>query len=122
MGDLFNGWPEDGEPMTDLVKRLRSTRADMLGTDDEDHYWDCHEAAKEIERLIATCMADDALIKQQQVEIERLEALHDDILMRAEKLSARNAKLRAVVDAALKQDNPCDELIEALAALEDDDE
>lgn len=36
---------------TDLVKRLRQTRADMLGTDDEDHYWDCHEAAAEIERL-----------------------------------------------------------------------
>jgi hypothetical protein len=23
----------------------------MLGTDDEQHYWDCHEAAAEIERL-----------------------------------------------------------------------
>jgi hypothetical protein len=35
----------------DLVARLRQTRADMLGTDDEDHYWACHEAAAEIERL-----------------------------------------------------------------------
>ncbi len=37
--------------MTDLAKRLRQTRADMLGTDDESHYFDCHEAAAEIERL-----------------------------------------------------------------------
>jgi hypothetical protein len=35
----------------DLVTRLRQTRADMLGTDDEAHYFDCHEAAAEIERL-----------------------------------------------------------------------
>lgn len=35
----------------DIARRLRQTRADMIGTDDEDHYWDCHEAAGEIERL-----------------------------------------------------------------------
>ena len=38
----------------DIVTRLRQTRADMIGTDDEDHYWDCHEAAGEIERLRLT--------------------------------------------------------------------
>ena len=37
--------------MTDIVARLRQTRADMLGTDDEQHYWDCHDSADEIERL-----------------------------------------------------------------------
>jgi predicted glycoside hydrolase/deacetylase ChbG (UPF0249 family) len=37
--------------MKDIVTRLNQTRADMLGTDDEDHYWDCHEAVHEIERL-----------------------------------------------------------------------
>jgi predicted glycoside hydrolase/deacetylase ChbG (UPF0249 family) len=37
--------------MIDIVTRLNQTRADMLGTDDEDHYWDCHEAVHEIERL-----------------------------------------------------------------------
>ena len=36
---------------TDIVVRLRQTRADMLGTDDEQHYWDCHGAADEIEQL-----------------------------------------------------------------------
>jgi hypothetical protein len=37
----------------DIVIRLRQTRADMIGTDDEAHYWDCHDAAAEIERLRA---------------------------------------------------------------------
>jgi hypothetical protein len=37
--------------MTDIATRLRQTRANMLGTEDEQHYWDCHEAAAEIERL-----------------------------------------------------------------------
>ena len=37
--------------MTDIAIRLRQTRADMIGTDDEQHYWDCHDAAEEIERL-----------------------------------------------------------------------
>jgi hypothetical protein len=36
---------------SDIVTRLRQTRADMIGTDDEPHYWDCHDAAGEIERL-----------------------------------------------------------------------
>ncbi len=35
----------------DITTRLRQTRADMIGTDDEQHYWDCHDAATEIERL-----------------------------------------------------------------------
>jgi hypothetical protein len=43
----------DSPQPIDIVTRLNQTRADMLGTDDEDHYWDCHEAAGEIERLRA---------------------------------------------------------------------
>lgn len=35
----------------DIVSRLRKTRADMIGTTDCDHYWDCHEAADTIEDL-----------------------------------------------------------------------
>ena len=38
----------------DIVTRLRQTRADMIGTADEQHYWDCHDAAAEIERLRLT--------------------------------------------------------------------
>jgi predicted glycoside hydrolase/deacetylase ChbG (UPF0249 family) len=41
----------DSPQPVDIVTRLNQTRADMLGTDDEDHYWDCHEAVHEIERL-----------------------------------------------------------------------
>ena len=37
--------------MSDIVTRLRQTRANMLGTDDEQHFWDCHDAAAEIELL-----------------------------------------------------------------------
>lgn len=35
----------------DIIVRLRQTRADMIGTDDCDHYFDCHDAANEIEKL-----------------------------------------------------------------------
>jgi hypothetical protein len=37
--------------MDDITTRIRQTRADMIGTPDEAHYWDCHDAASEIERL-----------------------------------------------------------------------
>ena len=40
--------------MEDIVTRLRKTRANMIGTDDEPHYWDCHDAAAEIQRLRLT--------------------------------------------------------------------
>ena len=36
---------------SDIATRLRQTRANMIGTGDEQHYWDCVEAAAEIERL-----------------------------------------------------------------------
>jgi hypothetical protein len=39
--------------IADIATRLRQTRADMIGTDDEQHYWDCVEAAAEIELLEA---------------------------------------------------------------------
>jgi hypothetical protein len=34
-----------------IIRRLRQANAGWLGTDDEDQYWACHEAAVEIERL-----------------------------------------------------------------------
>jgi hypothetical protein len=40
--------------MSDIATRLRQTRANMIGSDDEQHYWDCHDAAAEIERLRLT--------------------------------------------------------------------
>jgi hypothetical protein len=44
-----------------IARRLRQTRADMLGTADEDHYWDCHAAAQEIERLRLTDAEREAI-------------------------------------------------------------
>jgi len=35
----------------DIASELRQTRANMIGTDDEEHYWTCQDAAAEIERL-----------------------------------------------------------------------
>jgi hypothetical protein len=57
--------------MSDIATRLRQTRANMIGTEDEQHYWDCHDAAAEIERLrltdeereaisAAACICEDA--------------------------------------------------------------
>jgi hypothetical protein len=37
--------------MSDIATRLRQTRANMIGTEDEQHYWDCYDAAAQIERL-----------------------------------------------------------------------
>ena len=37
--------------MNKHAQNLLKTRADMLGTDDEQHYRDCHNAADEIVRL-----------------------------------------------------------------------
>jgi hypothetical protein len=34
---------------TDLIARMCQTRADMLGTQDEQHYHDCHAAARALE-------------------------------------------------------------------------
>ena len=47
--------------MSDIVTRLRQTRANMLGTDDEQHYFDCHDAAAEIERLRLTDAEREAI-------------------------------------------------------------
>ena len=69
--------------MNEHAKNLRRTRADMLGTDDEEHYWECHAAAAEIERLEASLnndmferMADE--IDRLEDEIERLRATLED--------------------------------------------
>jgi len=54
----------------DIVTRLRQTRADMIGTDDEDHYFDCHEAAGEIERLRLWGRLTDAEREALEVAVE----------------------------------------------------
>ena len=51
--------------MSDHVSNLRRTRADMLGTDDEEHYWECHRAADRIEQL-------EAELKKAYAEIQKI--------------------------------------------------
>ena len=65
--------------MPDITTRLRQTRADMIGTADEQHYWDCHEAASHIELLEAAHKASgsalaviDAGFQNAVAEIQRL--------------------------------------------------
>ena len=55
--------------MSDIATRLRQTRANMIGTDDEDHYWDCQLAAGRI----------DALRAENEKLRERLEKAHSFI-------------------------------------------
>lgn len=38
-------------PDVDICVKLRQASAGMLGTDNEDTFWACHDAADEIERL-----------------------------------------------------------------------
>jgi hypothetical protein len=64
--------------IADITTRLRQTRANMLGGDDEDHYWDCHEAAAEIERLRRWARLTDAEREAIAAGIGALEALYVD--------------------------------------------
>ena len=54
----------------DIARRLRCTRASMIGTADEQHYFDCHEAADEIDRLRTT-------IRQVLVDAESQDVLNE---------------------------------------------
>ena len=45
----------------DICDRLRLAPANLIGTDDEERYWVCHDAAREIERLRLTDEEREAL-------------------------------------------------------------
>jgi predicted alpha/beta hydrolase family esterase len=55
--DLMQHWRTK---MNEHAKNLRRTRADMLGTDDNDHYLECQRAAAYIEQLEAVVVAAKA--------------------------------------------------------------
>ena len=68
------------------AKNLRRTRADMLGTEDEAHYWECHAAAAYLLKLEADSKG---------WESDWTKAMH-----RVEGLQARIDELESVRDAA----------------------
>jgi hypothetical protein len=93
-----------------ITTRLRQTRANMLGTADEDHYWDCHEAAAEIERLrltdaereavkaAATFACDDGWLMKEQ--IATLRGLLERMSGNGDCRGAGNATIRGNSDSS----------------------
>ncbi len=79
--------------MNEHADNLSRTRADRLGTDDEEHYGHCHDAAADIERLSA---------EVETKELARKAALKtiDSLTARKATLSAENTALKKVADAA----------------------
>lgn len=65
-------------PANDLVARLRATRATMLGTDDEQHYWDCHKAADFIEYVFRSLPMLEEVMAALTATIAELETSQDD--------------------------------------------
>jgi len=59
--------------MTNHAKNLRRTRADMLGTDDEEHYGHCVAAAHFIEIMILESAFAEEIIRTQLTRIDELE-------------------------------------------------
>ena len=60
--------------MSEHATNLRRTRADMIGTDDEEHYWECHRAADYIEALEEDVIGGDACATSLHKENKRLRA------------------------------------------------
>ena len=96
--------------MNDLVKHLRSTRANMIGTDDEQHYFDCHEAADYIEAresVIATLENRLNLLAIDRGRIERLEAFVEGVRAALVEDSSRSHSFdyydAGLVDEALRE-------------------
>jgi uncharacterized small protein (DUF1192 family) len=102
-GDLFNGWPEDGEP-------VELGEPDVIRNEDN-ILW----LRAEIERLYGLRDRWTELIEEHEAEIERLEC---DLAISKGKHTnaiAEIERLQAVVD--VKQD-AIDAAMQALAALE----
>ena len=83
--------------MNKHATNLRRTRADMLGTDDEDHYWECHRAAAEIERLEAKVAKLEAENRKWR---EWFNEWQDDMTWQAAADALRNIRNRAISKGA----------------------
>lgn len=80
------------------AKNLRRTRADMLGTDDEEHYWECHDAADEIDRLQAVVGAAKEMASDYEAYEPRGDNWLDYPLHDVEILGAFKRRLAALED------------------------
>ena len=87
--------------MTDIVSRLRQTRADMIGTDDEQHYWDCHDAAAEIERLRLEFSVQKSCTVAGRGEIARLREAIRRLASQDATLSVCDGAVTVTLDATL---------------------
>jgi len=104
--------------MSEHVSNLRRTRANMLGTDDEAHYWECHEAADEIERLEAhkqQCF-DRMRTMTAELEDERAANAHKAVVLA--NLQARVEALESARSNWYCEMCGCSKCMEAEAATE----
>ena len=61
------------------AKNLRRTRADMLGTEDEAHYWECHAAAAYLLKLEADSKGWESDWTKAMHRVEGLQARIDEL-------------------------------------------
>jgi hypothetical protein len=70
----------------DICDRLRLAPANLIGTDDEERYWVCHDAAMEIERLRLTDAEREAIGLARSVfddyKMSRIHNVADEVLER----------------------------------------
>lgn len=64
--------------LRDLITNLRATRADMLGTPDEQHYWDCQRAANFIEYVFESLPMLETALADLTTAFEEIEKSKDD--------------------------------------------
>jgi len=87
--------------MDDITTRLRQTRADMIGTADEAHYWDCHDAAAEIERLRLEFSVQKSCTVAGRGEIARLREAIRRLASQDATLSVCDGAVTVTLDATL---------------------
>ena len=84
----------------DIVKRLRQTRADMLGTADGQHYYDCHEAADEIDRLRAELAGANGRVHAAELHAAGIHTQRDEAIRDRDAAAAERDELRELLREA----------------------
>jgi len=92
--------------MTDITARLRQTRADMTGTDDEQHYWGRHDAVAEIERLRNGSLEGREMEHKEPVAWAILHRDHQYVSLLREHAEAHNVYVDAEVVPLYRQPQP----------------